>query len=161
MRSRRLPDTPVWAWGRDSGSVSAGVSVALSIVLATSPCVSANDHHPARTPDKSTTLKEAGPSSVPSVSSGLEGRYIVYLGTSAGDLLADKRRRAATLKTWESRLGASIRLERQLATGGWVVTVIDRSTSPAQQQHALETLEGVSSVERDAIMIRPPQTRSF
>jgi hypothetical protein len=88
-----------------------------------------------------------------------QGRYIVYLDSATAARFADTAARDALLHDWQSRLGATITVERPLATGGWVLVLTpgpsapDASGTPGQQA-LLEGLEGVTSVEADALMRR-------
>lgn len=81
----------------------------------------------------------------------VEGRYIVYLAPETASTLRSPEDQAALLARWGQTLDGTLRLERALATGGWVITV----TSPGdanRQMQAIGQLPGVDSVERDAVL---------
>lgn len=84
-----------------------------------------------------------------------QGRYIVYLEPAVDARFADTASRGPLLEDWQATLGARISVERQLATGGWVLTTErkdDTAGGKPDQQTLLEGLEGVTSVEVDALM---------
>lgn len=94
---------------------------------------------------------------------GGQGRYIVYLEPALETRFADTALRGRVLADWQARVGARISVERQLATGGWVLVLTpDHDTDEGEgegegkagQLSLLEGLEGVASVEVDALMRR-------
>lgn len=90
---------------------------------------------------------------------GGQGRYIVYLEPALETGFADNALRGRVLADWQARVGARISVERQLATGGWVLVLTpdhdtDDGDGRAGKLSLLEGLEGVTSVEVDALMRR-------
>lgn len=79
------------------------------------------------------------------------GRYIVYLDASRVAEMKDPKEQSALLTRWGNALQGKIEVERQLATGGWVLKVTSPGSSTHQQQ-TLQRLPGVESVEPDALM---------
>lgn len=81
-----------------------------------------------------------------------EGRYIVYVDAATGNTLKTTAEQEATAAAWGQTLGGEIHFERQLGTGGWVITVNSPAGSAEAQLKKLQSLPGVETVERDAIM---------
>lgn len=81
-----------------------------------------------------------------------QGRYIIYVDATTLAELKSPQRQTTQLAEWSKTLGGDIKLERELATGGWVFTVTSPAASSEQQIQGLQQLPGVESVERDAIM---------
>lgn len=81
-----------------------------------------------------------------------EGRYIVYLTPDALASAKADDNQQAMLARWEKSLAGQVHLERVLATGGWVISVISEAESPQAQLLTIEHLFGIESVERDAML---------
>lgn len=81
-----------------------------------------------------------------------QGRYILYVDTTTLTTLKSPQGQQSQLTEWGKTLGGELKLERELATGGWVFTVTSPATSSEQQMHGLQQLPGVESVERDTLM---------
>lgn len=81
-----------------------------------------------------------------------QGRYILYVDTNTLTTLKSPQGLTSQLAAWGKVLGGELKLERELATGGWVFTVTSPATSGEQQIQGLQKLPGVESVERDALM---------
>lgn len=81
-----------------------------------------------------------------------QGRYIFYVNTATQATLKSPQSQTSQLIEWGKALGGELKLERELATGGWVFTVISPATSGEQQMQGLKALPGIESVERDALM---------
>lgn len=85
-------------------------------------------------------------------SAAQQGRYILYADPACTEQLKSPQGQTTVLTQWGQRLNGQVHLERQLATGGWVVTVTTPDTSADQQMKAMQSLPGLESVERDAIL---------
>lgn len=81
-----------------------------------------------------------------------QGRYILYVDANTLTTLKSPQGQTSQLTEWGKTLGGELKLERELATGGWVFTVTSPATSSEQQMQGLQQLPGVESVERDALM---------
>lgn len=80
-----------------------------------------------------------------------QGRYIVYLEPETAAKVRSPDEQAALLARWGQKVDGTLRLERTLATGGWVITVTSAGDANRQMQ-AIEQLPGVDTVERDALL---------
>lgn len=81
-----------------------------------------------------------------------QGRYIVYIEPAQIPQLQSSAQKTARLAEWGQILHGQLQLERELATGGWVILVDSDAPSADAQLQAVMALPGVETAEPDALM---------